>query len=123
MTKQVLSVGQCVPDHGSITRFLHSRFDVQISTAATAVDALDELRKRPYDLVLINRKLDEDYTDGTDIIRAMKQDSRLAGVPVMLVSNYPEYQQEAVALGALYGIGKDQLATGDAAAVLMPVLG
>jgi two-component system chemotaxis response regulator CheY len=41
----------------------------------------------------------------------MKQDESLSHIPVMLVSNYPEYQEEAVALGAVYGIGKNELGT------------
>lgn len=122
MTNRVLSVGQCVPDHGSITRFLQSVFDVQVEKVDTGPDALDQLRKRPYDLVLINRKLDADYSEGTEILRQIKADPNLAGVPVMLVTNYKEHQQNAVALGAVYGFGKNELGSSDAIARLEPYL-
>lgn len=122
MTKRVLNVGQCVPDHSSITQFLKSKFDVHIEKIDTAADALDRLRKVPCDLVLINRKLDSDYSDGTDILRAIKSDSALADVPVMLISNYPEHQETAVALGAAYGFGKAEMGSPDAVQRLEPFL-
>jgi CheY-like chemotaxis protein len=122
MTKRVLSVGQCVPDHGAISRFLQSAFDVAIDKADTSVDALDALQKRSYDLILINRKLDADYSDGTEILRLIKSDVELAATPVMLVTNYKEHQANAVALGAVYGFGKDELGASDVIARLEPYL-
>jgi two-component system chemotaxis response regulator CheY len=65
------------------------------------------LRQGAYDLVLINRKLDADYSDGLEIVRAIKADPQLtSSVPVMLVTNYPEHQDAAVAAGAARGFGK-----------------
>ncbi len=122
MTKRVLSVGQCVPDHGSISRFLRSTFDVAIDKADSAVDALDALQKQKYDLVLINRKLDADYSDGTEILRLIKSDAELAATPVMIVSNYKEHQENAVALGAAFGFGKNELGASDVVARLEPYL-
>ena len=109
MPRRVLSVGQCGPDHYSISRFLERHFDVEIATADREQQAIQRLRSEPFDLVLVNRKLDVDYSDGLAIIRAMKADPSLAGVPVMLVSNYAESQEEAVAAGAEYGFGKSAL--------------
>ncbi len=123
MTRRVLNVGQCVPDTIKITNFLKSSFDVEIVPSATAPETIDLLGKSSYDLVLINRKLDADYTDGMDIIRQMKSDERFQTIPVMLITNYPEYQQEAVAIGAAYGFGKDELGSSDAVARLTPYLG
>ena len=45
-------------------------------------------------------------SDGLAIIRAIKREPPLAEVRVMLVSNYPEYQKQAVADGAEPGFGK-----------------
>ncbi len=123
MTKRVLSIGQCVPDHATISRFLTSAFDVGMTTAATGPEALDLLRKSTYDLVLVNRKLDIDYSDGAEIIRAMQADPELAPIPVMLISNHPESQDNAVALGAQRGFGKDDLGRSDTVARLQPFLG
>lgn len=122
MTKRVLSVGQCVPDHGSISRFLQSTFDVAIDKVDTSVDALDRLQKQTYDLVLINRKLDIDYTDGTEILRLIKSDPQLADNPVMIITNYKEHQDNAVMLGAVYGFGKNELGASDVIARLEPYL-
>ncbi len=123
MSKHVLSVGQCGPDHASISRFLKSHFDVIISTADSASDTLDLLQKQAYDLVLINRKLDLDYSDGLEIIRLMKSRPDLSSIPVMLVSNYPDAHAAAVALGGISGFGKQQLAIGETADRLRAYLG
>jgi CheY-like chemotaxis protein len=122
MPKRVLSVGQCCRDHDSITKFLQANFDVEVEKADTAVDALDRLRKSPFDLVLINRKLDCDDSDGVEILRLIKEDARLASTPVMLVTNYKEHQDNAVALGAEYGFGKAELGSADVVARLEPFL-
>lgn len=122
MSKRVLNVGQCGPDHGSISRFLHANFDVQIEQIDSGPDTLDRLRKERCDLVLINRKLDADYSDGTDILREIKADPRLAQVPVMLITNYREHQDNAVSLGAEYGFGKLELGSSDVVARLEPFL-
>ncbi|OYW17427.1 MAG: hypothetical protein B7Z55_12545 [Planctomycetales bacterium 12-60-4] len=122
MTKSVLSVGQCVPDEAAIERYLQANFDVTVSEAATGPEALDLLRKSSFDLVLVNRKLDIDYSDGSDIIRAMQADPDLAKIPIMLVSNYPEYQDNAVQLGAQRGFGKNDLGRSDTTTLLQPFL-
>ena len=106
---RVLSVGQCAFDHGTIARHLERTFDARVTGVDSFDQALDELRSGPYDLVLVNRIGDRDGAPGLDLIRALKADPALASVPVMLVSNYPEAQAEAVALGALPGFGKAEL--------------
>lgn len=70
---------------------------------------MQALQDNQVDLVLINRKLDADYSDGMDILNAIKADAALAEIPVMLVSNFPEWQEKAVAAGATYGFGKAEL--------------
>ena len=52
------------------------------------------MRCEPVDLVLVNRKLDADYSDGMEILKAIKADSALAPVPVMLVSNYANFAKQ-----------------------------
>jgi CheY-like chemotaxis protein len=73
--------------------------------------ALAALGQGSFDLVLVNRKLDVDYSDGLEIVRQLKTHEQHAAVPVMLVTNYPEYQQQAVALGAEPGFGKAELSS------------
>ncbi len=107
--RTVVSVGQCRPDHAAITHFLKSNFDVEVVATDLADDSLTIIRESEVHLVLINRKLDADYSDGMDILKTMKDDPKLAGIPVMLVSNFPEWQQKAVDAGATYGFGKAEL--------------
>ncbi|MEM1063637.1 MAG: hypothetical protein AAGJ97_15035, partial [Planctomycetota bacterium] len=64
MSKRVLSVGQCGPDNATLKRFLKSHFDVDYVTADGHDDALASVRDGGADLVLVNRKLDADYSDG-----------------------------------------------------------
>lgn len=107
--RTVLDVGNCVPDHASIKRLLTSHFDVEVLQTHAAPDTLDLLRQRAVDLVLINRKLDCDYSDGTEILKQLKADSLLAKTPVMIITNHAEHQDSAVALGAERGFGKLEL--------------
>ena len=120
--KRVLSVGQCSMDHGSISRFLKSNFDVEVIPVATVADATDKMRQKGIDLVLVNRQFDHDGTEGVDFIRDIKADKDLAALPIMLITNFPEYAQEAVALGAEPGFGKAELSSKDLASRLKPFL-
>ncbi|HMV44698.1 MAG TPA: response regulator [Leptospiraceae bacterium] len=104
--KKVLSVGQCVPDHSTLCNYFENSFDCQVIKIDSTDEALKELRKNSYDLVLVNRKLDIDYTDGTILISEMQKENELRQIPVMLISNYEEYQREAIELGAVRGFGK-----------------
>ncbi|TWT88296.1 chemotaxis regulatory protein CheY [Pseudobythopirellula maris] len=104
--KRVLDVGNCDPDHRAITSFLTSNFDVTVDRARLPADTFEKLAAGDYHLVVINRKLDEDYSDGLEIIRQMKADERMSDVPVMLVTNLAEHQDAAEAAGALRGFGK-----------------
>lgn len=123
MTKRVLSVGQCVPDHTTLTSFLRQNFDAQVVKVDLAGEALDALRKGAYDLVLVNRKLDADYSDGLEILKSIKSDAQLASVPVMLVTNYAEHQDASVAAGGIRGFGKLEYGDPQTAEKLRPYLG
>ena len=109
MTKRVLDVGNCVPDHAAIRGLIERNFDAQVVQADDLASAVAELQKQPADLVLVNRKLDLDYSDGMAIVRHLKADPQWSATPVMLITNYPEYQAEAIAAGAAPGFGKQEL--------------
>ncbi|WP_298865588.1 hypothetical protein [uncultured Gimesia sp.] len=123
MTKRVLSVGQCVPDTNSLVRFLTNNFSVEIDQSDVEVDTLEKMKKQSYDLVMINRKLDADYSDGIELIQKIKESSEVKSSRLMLVSNFPEYQEEAVQAGAEYGIGKNEYQNPETAEKLKPYLG
>ena len=77
-------------------------------TADLPDQAIAVLEANPVDLVLINRKLDSDGSDGLEILTRIRGGSKSV-VPVMLVSNYADWQQKAVEMGAVYGFGKAEL--------------
>ena len=68
-------------------------------------------------------KLDRDYTDGVEIIKAIKGDAELSSLPVMLVTNLAEHQDAAVALGAERGFGKLEYNRPKTSEKLQPILG
>ena len=107
--KKVLNVGHCHADGPAITRMIQKNFDADVIPAETFEDALALLRQQPFDLVLVNRVLDADGTSGQQLIEKIKADEKLKEAPVMLVSNYDNYQKDAVKAGALPGFGKAAL--------------
>ena len=118
---RVLNVGQCGVDSSQISRFLKAKFQAQAVSVDTLDEALAALRSGTFELVLINRLFDWDGTPGLDLIRAIKADPALAEIPLMLVSNYPTAQAEAIALGALPGFGKAEIGKSKVDNVLMSI--
>jgi hypothetical protein len=106
---RVLNVGQCGFDHHTIATYLSRQFGAEAERADTLGEAREALGRGRFDLVLVNRILDADESSGLDLIRALRDDGDLEGVPVMLVSNYPDAQQAAIDLGAKPGFGKQDL--------------
>ncbi len=121
--KRVLDVGNCSLDYGTIRSYLTRAFGAEVVQAHGPEDTLAQLRQKAFDLVLINRKLDRDYSDGIEILKEIKADPKLAKTPVMLVTNYPEHQDAAVAAGAERGFGKLELSDPATAKKLQPFLG
>jgi len=122
-TKTVLDVGNCSFDHGAIRRLIEGRFDAVVLRAHGPEDALAALANKSVDLVLVNRILDRDGSDGIELIRQIKSNPALAELPVMLVSNYEEYQEKAIQAGAERGFGKAELEAPETLERLGAVLG
>ena len=122
-TRRVLDIGQCDYDHGRIESLLRAQFGAEVVRVHSATEALDRLRNEAFDLVLVNRIFDRTAEEGLDLIRKAKADAKLSAVPVMLVSNFPESQAEAVAAGAIPGFGKAALAEAGTRARLEKILG
>ena len=104
--KRILDVGQCGVDGPRIGRFL-ARQGYTVDRAHTLEEAVALAGQKTYDLVLVNRIMNLDRSPGMEVIKAV-----LKAKPqqqVMLVSDRPEAQAEAVALGALRGFGKAML--------------
>jgi len=109
MAKTVVDVGNCSMDHGSLRAMLEANFPVSLIQAHSADEALELLRTKQVDLLLVNRVFDRDQGDGLDLIKRVKADPELAPTECMLISNFDSYQQQAVAAGAKPGFGKQGL--------------
>lgn len=107
---KVLDVGNCDPDHAGIRRLL-STFDADIERVMYVHEAVESLAKSRFDLVLVNRLVFADSSEGMGLIERMQADERWSGTPVMLISNFEEAQERAVAAGARRGFGKADLSS------------
>ena len=104
---RVLNVGQCVPDHMSITSYLRRKFDAEVVKVDSEGEALDLIAAGDVDLVLVNRLYDADGSSGLDTVEAITSGDGVP--PVMLVSNFADAQRQAVQAGARPGFGKGEL--------------
>lgn len=107
--KRVLSVGQCLADHGSISRTFAREFGVEVVAARHSRQAQEMLGKEEFALVLVNRIFDADGFSGIAWIEQTRTSQGHGGPPIMLVSNYEEAQQQAIEAGAEPGFGKSEL--------------
>jgi two-component system chemotaxis response regulator CheY len=108
MQKKILSIGNCAYDHGQLAGLMRRHFRAEVFAVKHTEEALQRLQADRFDLVLVNRVFHGNGQQGLDAIRRMKADPNLATTPVMLVSNFPEYQAQALAEGAEPGFGKSQ---------------
>lgn len=120
---RVLSVGNCGADEMSLRQYFARQFAAEFVAVDDGRAALEDLRRTGADLVVVNRLMDLTGDSGLDVIAAIKADAALAGVPVMLISNYPDWQARAEAAGALPGFGKAQLGSAETAARIVAALG
>jgi two-component system, chemotaxis family, chemotaxis protein CheY len=104
---RVLSIGQCGFDSASIECLFEQNFSADVESVDTGSDALGRLQGEKYDLVLVNRRLDGDGSSGVALLEQLH--AQAPGIPLMLVSDKPDAQAEAVAKGALPGFGKSAL--------------
>ena len=111
MAKKVALVGHCGPD-SSFLRIAVSRAgkDVQVLSADDGSE-LKRVLEQGVDLLLLNRQLDFGFEEDEGVAVIRKLRPHYPNVKMMLVSNYPEAQAEAVAEGALPGFGKRELNT------------
>ena len=120
--KRILDIGQCNHDHGLLSRLADS-VGAQISRANTQSEAVEKLKQEKFDLIWVNRMLDADNTFGVDTIKAIKSNQDLASIPVMLISNFSQAQDDAIKVGAVKGFGKDHLSDADTLARVKEALG
>lgn len=109
MTKRVLDVGNCGFDHGAIKSLIEDNFDAIVAQANDADEATRQLTESPCDLVLVNRVFDRNGDSGLELIRDLTANGKAPKPPMMLITNYADYQDQAVELGARRGFGKSEL--------------
>lgn len=109
----VLTVGNCAYDHGNLEKLLKQHFEGNTIRATTKLEAYQHLEKnqQPIHLVLVNRVFDSDGDSGLDFIQDLRTKANYKNIPVMLISNFAEAQEEAVKRGAISGFGKADLGT------------
>ncbi len=123
MNRIVLDCGNCGPDFNSIRQMIRSNFGASVIQSHGIEDTLQILKEKKIDLVMVNRKLDRDYTDGMEVVRAIKSDLEVSSVPVMLVTNYEEHQEAAMKAGCVVGFGKLAIDEEATRKLLLPYLG
>ena len=108
MKKRVLDIGNCAADHGAIRGLIERIFNAEVVQSHDQKNALEQLNRDNFDLVLINRKLDLDGSDGLAILKQIKSEQG-STPPMMLITNFDEFQKLAQDNGAVPGFGKAQL--------------
>jgi two-component system, chemotaxis family, chemotaxis protein CheY len=103
---KVLSVGQCGIDGPAIKQLLESQAGAQVDSADSLEDARAKLQSGVYALVLVNRELNQDHSSGIELIAQLAPTTE---VPLMLVSDLDDAQQQAQQQGAVPGFGKARL--------------
>jgi two-component system chemotaxis response regulator CheY len=111
MTQRIALIGHCGPD-SSYLRMAVSRAvkGAQVVAADDSAE-LDRLLREGVDLLLFNRVLDYGFDDTEGVVVIRKLRASHPGLKMMLVSNYPEAQTEALAAGALPGFGKREMSS------------
>ena len=124
MPKKVLLVGHCGADSTYLRMAVKKAAgDPEILQAEDSAELEHALETQSIDLVLFNRQLDYGFgsDQGTEVIRSFH--GKHPNTKMMLISNYPEAQQAAVAAGALHGFGKREIGTPRVTELLRSALG
>jgi PAS domain S-box-containing protein len=82
------------------------RPQVRLAVSVRGLQGLEDLRRAPPDLLLLDLQLPD--IGGLEVLRQMRQDSALAGIPVVVVSADATslHMQEALQAGALHYVTK-----------------
>ncbi|HEX8324804.1 MAG TPA: response regulator [Tepidisphaeraceae bacterium] len=107
MPIRILDVGQCGFDGPRMAKLWRERLGAEVVDSNSADDALQQIKQTPFDVVLVNRVLAGDGASGLEVIESIVKAA--PETPVMLVSDLPDAQDDAVARGARRGFGKAAL--------------
>lgn len=115
---RVVLVGHCGPDAFMLRRAVEQAVPGSVVEANTEEKAL---WASPADLLLVNRVLDGWYEDESGL-RLIGEAAR-RGVPALLISNYTDAQEAAVAAGGKPGFGKTEVRSEKASRAIRGALG
>ncbi len=105
---RLLDVGQCGIDGPRMMKLFQNKLSAVVDEADDLAETRKKLSDSAYDLILVNRVLASNGSSGLDLIDALLKSNSEA--KVMLVSDLPEAQEQAMAKGAIRGFGKSKLA-------------
>lgn len=108
--KKVVLVGHCGFDQSSIGRAVASALPSASVHSANDTASLNQ-HAGPDALLLVNRVLDGRFDTGSGVDLIADLADRDSPPKMMLISNYPDAQAQAVQAGALPGFGKSELGT------------
>lgn len=109
--QKLLIVGQCDFDYQRISFFLSKIYDIEIHRADSFDNAIQKAIDQQFDLIMINRLMDLDRSEGMAILHELKSNPQTENTPAMIISDYQDAQDAAVAAGASPGFGKATLNT------------
>lgn len=112
MSKTVVLVGHCGPDSSYLRMIVKKALpEVSIVSADDSRELSRALEATDPALVLFNRELGYSFDPSTGVETIELLRRSYPNLKMILVSNYTEAQQAAVAAGALPGFGKRELGT------------
>jgi len=96
-------------------------YDVTLAT--DGLQALEEMRSRRPDLVLLDIRLPN--MDGLEVLAAVREDEALRSTPIVVLTNFGEQEtiREAKSLGAVEYLNKSSVTPGELARRLPSWLG
>jgi len=109
MSKTVALIGHCGPDSSYLRMNISKAIPGARIISVDDDQSLKAALETGVDLALFNRVLDYGFeqTNGAEVIRLLGR--FYPATRMMMVTNYPEAQAEAIAAGAIPGFGKREL--------------
>lgn len=118
----VVLVGHCGADRFSLSRAVASILPGVTVKAVNDRQGLSP-HHRPDTLLLVNRVLDGRFDAGSGVGLIQQLAEKQPAPRMMLISNYPDAQAQAVKAGALPGFGKSELGDPETARKLRALAG
>jgi DNA-binding NarL/FixJ family response regulator len=121
MPHSVILVGHCGIDGPRLQREISAKLPNTDVVRCNSTADLDRHCEEGADLFLVNREPVGFDQDGLAIVRKVHEEH--PELKVMLVSDYPEAQEEAVKAGAMQGFGKSLMGSPELAEKVKAALG